>query len=192
MGTAAALTAIGWYYGGWPWGIPPALLFVWLLLVFRDPRRLIPASPLGVVSPVDGKVIETSVTDKGVLDDEVNRIRIRIDAFGTYTARSPCEGKIMDLRCDLPSGRPAVDTRGLWVRTDENQDVLLQFHGYRLGMHPRAFLGFGERVGQGQRSAYLRLTREAEVELPLTSRILVKAGDTVRAGTTLLARLPHP
>ena len=33
--------------------IAAALLFFVFVLIFRDPRRNIPASPLGVVSPVD-------------------------------------------------------------------------------------------------------------------------------------------
>ncbi len=33
-----------------------AAVFVILFLVFRDPRRVIPSSPLGVVSPADGRV----------------------------------------------------------------------------------------------------------------------------------------
>ena len=189
---AALLTGFGWFYGHWQVGAPAAVLLVWLVLVFRDPRRMIPASPLGVVSPVDGEVIEVGVSDHGIVNGEVHRIRIAIDSFGTYTARSPSEGKIMDLRGDLPTGRAPPDTRGLWVRTDENQDVLLQFHGYRLGVAPRAFIGFGERVGQGQRCAYLRLAREAEIQVPLDSRVLVEKGQAVRAGSTLIARLPHP
>lgn len=188
---AAAICLTGWFVS-----LVYALLMLpvlaWLMLVFRDPRRRIPASPLGIVSPVDGKIIEVGVAPSRLLPGDVNQIRIRIDSFGAYTARSPTEGKIMDLRCDLPKGAEARDSRGLWVRTDEEQDVLLEFIGYRFGLAPRAFLGFGERVGQGQRCAYLRLATIAEVQVPLDSRALVTVGQRVTAGTDLIARLPHP
>jgi phosphatidylserine decarboxylase len=147
--------------------------------------------PLGVVSPVDGVVMETGLSDCGIVDGEVHKIRIRVDSLGTYTARSPVEGRIMDLRCDLPHNVIEIDPRGLWVRTDEDDDVVLQFRGHRFGLAPHAWLGFGERVGQGQRCAYLRLTRYAEVQLPLASRVLVVPGQRVKAGTDVLARLPH-
>lgn len=192
FGAALLLSVLAWYSTAWPVALAATLPLAWTTLVFRDPRRRIPASPLGIVSPVDGRISEIGVSDCGVLNGEVHRLLIRIDSFGTYTARSPAEGKVMDLRCDLPAERRSEYSRGLWVRTDESQDILLQFRGYRFGIAPRAFLGFGERVGQGQRCAYLRLTREAELELPLESRILVETGQTVRAGNTLLARLPHP
>lgn len=183
------LLVIGWNLGGWLYALPFAVVLVWLTLVFRDPKRRIPAAPLGILSPVDGKVIEIGLTDYGVVHGEVQRILIRVNSFGTYTARSPVEGTVKDLRCELPDGRPTPEQNGLWVRTDEDQDVLLQFHGHRFGLAPYSFSRFGERVGQGQRCAYLRLTRVAEVQIPLDSRILVKLGQRVRAGTDLLARL---
>ncbi len=184
------LFGVIWNLAGWLYATPLVGLLIWLALVFRDPKRRIPASPLGVVSPVDGQVLKIDLSDCGVVHGEVHRILIKVDSFGTYTARSPVEGKVMDLSCDLPDGRPSMDSGGLWVRTDEAQDMLLQFRGHRFGLVPRAFLRFGERVGQGQRCAYLRLTRMAEVQVPLESRVLVKAGQRVQAGTDLLARLP--
>jgi phosphatidylserine decarboxylase len=84
------------------------------------------------------------------------------------------------------------DSNGLWIRTDEDDDVVLQFHGHRFGLAPLAFLRYGERVGQGQRCAFLRLTRQAEVQLPIASRVLVTKGQRVTAGADVLAKLPHP
>lgn len=170
----------------------PALVALWLLLVFRDPHRHIPAAPLGVVSPVDGCVVTVGLADKGVLQGEAHRIVIRINSFGTYTARSPVEGKILDLNALAAGTVVDYPTNALWVQTDEGDDVVLQFHGYRFGLAPRSFMRFGERLGQGQRCAYLRLTRFAEVHLPIDSKILVEPGQTVVAGADLIAKVPHP
>ena len=172
--------------------VAAAMLFFVLVLIFRDPRRGIPASPLGVVSPVDGQIVEVDLADKGVLHGEAHRVSIRIDSFGTYTARAPVEGKVMDLRS--VNGDKVVDyrTNALWLQTDEGDDIVLQFHGYRLGLAPRSFVRFGERIGQGQRCAYLRLTRIAELHLPIESKILVKPGQIVIAGSDLIGKVPHP
>ena len=171
--------------------IPLAILLVYFYLVFRDPRRYVPAIPLGIVSPVDGTIVEIGLTDKSILHGDAHKIIIRIDSLGTYTARCPVEGKIMDFRGDQPRKNMPGEANGLWLRTDEDDDVVLQFHGHRLGLAPRAFLGYGERVGQGQRCAYLRLTRFAEVQLPINGRVLVAAGQRVAAGADVLAKLPH-
>lgn len=188
---AAAVVAV-WHYLGVLYAIAPFALFAYLFLIFRDPERAVPAAPLGVVSPVDGEVIDVGLTDSGVLGGEAHKIIIRVDSLGTYTARCPVEGKILDLRADAQKDRISTDTNGLWVRTDENDDVILKFNGHRFGLAPRAFLRYGERVGQGQRCAYLRLTRTAEVQLPLGARVQVAAGQKVSAGSDILAKLPNP
>jgi phosphatidylserine decarboxylase len=180
------------HYAGLLWVPLPVAAFVVLYLLFRDPRRRIPSAPLGVVSPVDGEVVRVEVAEQDVLQGRAHRIVLRIDGLGTYTARSPVEGKIMDLNT-VPAGRGAgYATNALWVRTDEGDDVVLQFTGYRLGIPPRSIGHYGERVGQGARCAYLRLARFAEVHLPMASKVQVEAGQIVRAGTDLIARLPHP
>ncbi len=167
------------------------LLFLVLFLLFRDPRREVPATPLGVISPVDGRVIEVDLVDKGVLQGEAHRIRIQIDPFGTYTARAPVEGKIMDLRTVASNKVVDYQTNALWIQTDEGDDVVLQFSGFRYGLAPRSFIRIGERVGQGHRCAYLRLTRVAEVHLPIESKVLVKPDQVVVAGTDLIGKVPH-
>jgi len=168
----------------------PLALFCWLYAIFRDPQREIPAVPLGVVSPVDGIVTEVELTDHSVLGGDAHRIVIEVNSLGTYTARSPVEGKVMDFRGDGQQESVRKLSSGLWLQTDEGDDVVLQFRGHRLGIAPLAFLRFGERIGQGQRCAYLRLTRVAEVQFPIHSRILVKPGQRVVAGCDVLGKLP--
>ncbi|NNF40947.1 MAG: hypothetical protein HKN64_06175 [Woeseiaceae bacterium] len=169
-----------------PWlALIPAIVFVYLFLLFRDPRRPVPAVALGVVSPADGEVVTVEKTEACFLPGETYRIRIRINSFGTYTARSPVEGTVMDLRADAPEN---VDcpANALWIKTDEGDDIVLQFHGYRFGIAPRSFVGFGQRIGQGHRCAYLRLARYADVFMPVTGKVAVAPGDEVLAGSGLL------
>jgi phosphatidylserine decarboxylase len=184
--TAAAAWFVGFEYAALPFG-----LLVLLLFVFRDPVRVIPAAPLGVVSPVDGTIMEVTTGDDGPLEGEAHCIRIHVSVFGAYTARSPVEGKVMELHRLAPKGAHIVHAGGLWLRTDEGANVVLQFRGKRFGLVPRAFLQYGERVGQGERCAWLRLTRIAEIWLPAGGRVLVETGQRVMAGSAVLARLPH-
>jgi len=171
--------------------VAAGLVFFLLFLVFRDPRRIIPASPLGVVSPVDGRVVDINLADTGVFQGEAHRVLIRIDALGTYTARAPVEGQIKDLRSVAADQVVDYRTNALWVQTDEDDDVIVQFRGYRFGLPPKSFIGFGQRVGQGQRCAYLRLTRFAEVHLPIETKIRVKPGQVLVAGHDLIGKLTH-
>lgn len=182
-----------WHYFGLLYALPLLPVLVLLYLFFRDPDRAVPAVPLGVVSPVDGEVISV-VAGRAAENGEgarAHRVTIRVSLLGTYTARSPVEGKIMDLAADGTSLGDDLHASGLWVQTDEGQNVVLQFRGHWLGLAPLAFARYGERIGQGQRFAYLRLARLAEVRMPGASRLLVTEGQPVAAGHDQLGKLPH-
>ncbi|MBT8092749.1 MAG: hypothetical protein KJN77_06915 [Gammaproteobacteria bacterium] len=175
-----------------PWlSIFPLALLVLLFLLFRDPRRPVQAIALGIVSPVDGEVVEVEKTNDCVVQGEAYRIRIRINAFGAYTARSPVEGKVMNLRSHVEESGRQCPANAMWLVTDEGDNVILQFSEHRLGLAPRAFIGFGERIGQGHRCAYLRLSRYADVYLSSAGRVRVKPGDYVLAGSDMLGTVPH-
>lgn len=188
---AAAVLAVAVRYLDVFLAVTAGFLFLLLYLLFRDPHREIPAAPLGVVSPVDGKVIAVDTVEQGVLHDPVHRIRIQINNLGAYTARAPVEGRIMDLHADSAEVLPDK-ANALWLQTDEGDNVVLRFSGYRFGLAPRSFIQFGERVGQGHRCAFLRLTRCAEVQVPSASTLLIEPGQIVVAGTDLIAKVPHP
>ncbi|MBJ89205.1 MAG: hypothetical protein CMO98_05015 [Woeseia sp.] len=184
------LVIVSWNLLGLTFTIIPILVLIWLFLIFRDPMRVSPAAPLGVLSPVDGVIVGVGLTNQGSIHPEAHKIIIAVNSLGTYTARCPAEGKIMDIRVSRKDGRTTPSENGLWVQTDEGDDVVLQFNGHRFNVAPRAFLGYGERVGQGQRCAYLRLTRVAEIQISADSRILVNVGQKVLAGVDVLGELP--
>lgn len=175
-----------------PWlALPAGVAFLLLFLLFRDPRRQVPAVALGVVSPTDGTVQSVETTSACFLPGEAYRVRIRTNSFGAYTVRSPVEGTIMDLQADLPDGAGDCPANALWLKTDEGHDIVLQFGGYRLGLPPRSFVRFGERLGQGHRCAYLRLAKYADVYIPLAGKVEVEPGARVLAGSDLLGRVPR-
>lgn len=185
-----AVVLIGYYD---PWlALVPVILLVFMFLLFRDPLRDVPSVALGLVSPVDGEVVLVEKTDRCVVQGEAYRIRIRINSLGTYTARSPMEGRVMNLHSSVEGVGPDCPANALWIRNDEGDSVVLQFHGYRLGLAPRSFIKIGERVGQGHRCAYLRLARFAEVAMPIEGKVLVEPGQCVSAGADLIGTVPHP
>lgn len=183
---AATVPLVGWWAA-----LPLGAVVVALVMLFRDPWRDIPAAPLAILAPADGTVSGITSAGPGVLDREAVRITVRINNFGAYTARSPIEGKVLDPRDNLSDHSRWLDVHGMWVRSDEDDDVVVLIHGPRWFGAPRAFLGYGERVGQGQRFAYMRLARIAEVYVPANARIRVEPGERVRAGTDALAELRH-
>ncbi len=188
LAAVAALAAGYWLYGWWA-AVPLGALVVLLVLLFQDPWRDVPAAPLGILAPADGRVTEITESGPGILDREAIRITIRINNFGAYTARSPIEGKVLDPRDNLSDHSRWLDVHGMWVRSDEGDDVVVLIHGPRWFGGPRAFFRYGERVGQGQRFAFMRLARSIAVYVPANARIRTEPGRRVRAGTDSLAEL---
>ena len=164
-------------------------LLIILVLLFRDPKREVPSRPLAIVAPVDGKILSIAPTDKGELRREAMMIEMTVDHFGAYTARSPAEGKVLNLRDNLAAGSRMTGGSGLWVRTDEGDDVVVLMVGARKIAKPRCFIGYGERLGQGQRFAFIRLASRARIYLPLSCRMEVAVGQRIRAGEDVLAEL---
>ncbi|MEE8527122.1 MAG: phosphatidylserine decarboxylase [Gammaproteobacteria bacterium] len=167
-----------------------AVVLALLVLMFRDPERDIPSLPLAIVAPVDGTVTDVSPTDRAHLGGEAIRVEIKLNRLGAYAARSPTEGKVVSLNARLSPGSRLHGEGGLWVRTHEDDDVVLMFRGPKFA-RPVAFIHYGERIGQGQRCAFTRLATHAEVYLPINSRIEIAAGDRVKAGSDIIATLVH-
>jgi phosphatidylserine decarboxylase len=174
---------------GLRWSAPIMGLIIWLYFLFRDPLRDVPPMPRAVVAPVDGKVMEICSSHNEVLPGSWTRISIKTSSLGAYTVRSPIEGTIYDIREHARTGLTGRKTGGLWVRSEEQDDVVLLFPGRHGRFGPKAFVRYGERVGQGQRFAYLRLAPRAFVFLPESAVLKVGVGDRVLAGSGILAEL---
>ena len=174
------------YLFGWLWSLPLWLVVAALLFLFRDPARQVPASPLAVVSPADGRVVAVEPVADPYLEREARRVVIRMRHLGAYSTRAPVEGKILEPRRSGP-GRP----QGVWLRTDGGDDLVVVMNRGPLRNAPRCYVRFGDRVGQGQRCGFVALGSELEIYLPLASRMKVGVGDRLRAGSDVIAQLVH-
>ena len=177
-----------WRTAGWGWSLPFWLACVVIVYVFRDPERDIPSSPLAVVSPADGQVVTVSTTHDPYLDRESIRLDIQMSHAGVYSTRSPVEGKILEPR---HSENGDDQPHGVWLKTDEDDDLVVVMHRGPLKNLPRCYVRIGERVGQGQRCGYIQMGGRVEVYLPVNSRVQVEQGSQVKAGSDVIATLVH-
>jgi phosphatidylserine decarboxylase len=78
-----------------------------------------------------------------------------------------------------------------WIKTDEDDDVVVVMGSSSSGRSPRCYIQSGERVGQGQRCGYARFGAKLTLYIPVNSRVEVKPGDNIHAGSDILAKLVH-
>jgi len=183
----AALAILVVHFFGWAWSVPVWLVCTAIVYLYRDPNREIPSSPLAVVSPADGVVKSVEEVSDPYLDREAVRLDIQMSHAGVYSTRSPVEGKILEPKNSGDGGQP----HGVWLKTDEDDDLVVVMHRGPLHNLPRCFVRIGERVGQGQRCGYIQMGGRVEVYLPRHSRVQVSTGSHVRAGSDVIATLVH-
>ncbi|NOX92644.1 MAG: phosphatidylserine decarboxylase [Gammaproteobacteria bacterium] len=175
--------------------LPLWVLLLLLLFLFRDPARKVPAVPLGIVSPVDGKVVAIDTVHDVFLDRQALSVSVRMGFTSVYSAHSPMEGKVLEQWLDMPRKIAGTDeevaTYAQWIQSDEKDDVVLVVEVNPHLPRPQCYAQSGERIGQGQRCGFIHFGSLVEVLIPVTSRIDVSVGDNVLAGTDIIATLVH-
>lgn len=175
---------------GW-WSVPLWGATGTLVYLFRDPSREVPAAPLGVLSPADGYVVSVDEVTDRYLDRQALCISLDMRFSGIYSIRGPVEGKLVqEWRMPAEKGLAARE-QALWLKTDEGDDIVTVMRPGRWSGRSACYYHSGERIGQGMRCGFLLFGSRIDVLLPTRCRVLVKPGDGVLSGTSIIAELVH-
>lgn len=175
--------------------LPAAVLSLVVMRFYYDPDRELPSHPLGVMSPVDGTVLECELFHDPFINRTAQRIRIQSDLLGVYHGRSPTEGKMMEywpgLKEDLP-GYSRTETKGVWwIKTDEGDDLILAVTTNVSWWGTQCEVQAGERVGQARRCG--RFPPNNIIDIMVDEGAFVEAvpGQHVKAGVDRIAIFNH-
>ena len=173
----AALAVLGsWYASG-------IILVGSLFMIFfhRDPDR----NPQGegMVSPADGRVIQVSH----------DRVTIFMGPCDVHVNRAPLNGVVQKTEHLKGGHAPAFlnaarrnQQNRIEIRTDDGDIELRQITG-TLVREILCYVKAGDHVGRGARVGMIRFGSRVEVSLPTNYELVVKKGDKVRAGETIVA-----
>lgn len=157
------------------------------LAFYRDPDRRPPET--GVVSPADGSI--------SVIRREDDRVRVGVFMSPTdvHVNRAPLDGTVDDVTHTPGAHRPAFSKD-----SDRNERLRITCEDYDItliaGWFARritAYIETGDSLERGQRIGHIAFGSRVDVTLPPTidvEDLTVEAGDSVRAGETVLA--PDP
>jgi phosphatidylserine decarboxylase len=186
---------VAFWFGGWPWIILPLLLAAFFLWFFRDPARTTPTLPGAVISPADGKI--TDIVTVELNGEPCTRVSVFMNVFSVHVNRSPITGVIEAIEYKPGQFLNAMDAISaeqneqniVTVRGDGHTVVFKQIAGLlarRIVFHKRV----GDRVERGERVGLIKVGSRVDVIMPLQAALRVTLGDSVHAGSSILAELP--
>jgi phosphatidylserine decarboxylase len=180
------------------WRIAACLLLFLALFVFsffRDPDRVIPSEPDAIVSPGDGRVVV--VQDEDYAGKPGKRVSIFLALWNVHVNRSPAAGRItkMEYRpgkfvAAMRANASAENEQNVFtLSTDAGELVFKQIAGL-IARRVVSWKKAGDIVARGERIGLVRFGSRVDLWVPQPAEILVKVGQNVRGGSSILASWP--
>ena len=180
-----------------------SLIFVALILYslafFRDPDRSDPSDQRAVVAAADGTVADIGeIDEKEFLKARTRRVGIFLSIFDVHTNRAPVAGRIafQQFRKGLffDARRPECSEKNeamTWAFQNPRATIVVRQLSGAIARRIVGWAKVGDELKRGERFGMIRFGSRTEVYLPLDAEILVKVGDHVKGGASVIARLPE-
>lgn len=168
-------------------------------LFFRDPERFPPRSTGAVVSPADGRVLTAGEAESRVAPPGAwCQVSIFLSPFDVHVNRVPIGGTVTQVVRARGRFFPAYNKDAstdnerceIWLQHDNQTVVFRQVVG-ALARRVVCRVAPGTKVQTGERFGIMKFGSRMDLFLPTSATLLVTKGERVRAGETLIARLPH-
>ena len=181
----------------WQLAAPLVALAAFFLFFFRDPDRKSLASSDAVLSPADGRVLVAGpAVPEAALPGTWKQISVFLSPMDVHVNRIPASGRVT--RVSYTPGNFLAAYRPEAATSNERSEIWID-HGGQMVV-ARQIVGFlarrvvcrvtpGAEVRAGDRYGVMKFGSRMDVFLPTTAEILVKAGDLVRGGETVIAVL---
>jgi len=178
---------------GWKWaGAIVIFLGLFVFYFFRDPDRAIPTDPGAVVSPADGHVVEIA---QELLDSRPGRrISIFLSIWDVHIQRAPVAGAIANVIYRPGRFYAALRSRAsteneqnvIYINTPRGPVVFKQIAG-AIARRVLCWKQRGEQVALGDRVGMIRFGSRVDIWLPAEAQIVVRRGQMVKGGASILA-----
>ena len=188
---AARFATVSWWVVAVVW----LALAVWVVAFFRDPVRSGQRGDRLILAPADGKVVGIiEVEEPAFFGGLALRISIFMNVFNCHVNRYPTDG-VIRYRHYNPGkfGHAAAEKSSL--DNEQSSVGVVAPQGKLLirqiaGLIARRIVTdheVGTTVHQGERMGMIRFGSRVDLFLPVSTRVLVKAGDMTLVGVTVVA-----
>ncbi len=178
-------------------GLPALALLLFVAFFFRDPERQVSVSAEAILSPADGRVLEIGEVDEpNFLEGPALRVGIFLSLLDVHINRSPISGRVSYQKYQKgrfhPAFRPEAgvenERNAIGIQGDVGKALVVQFAGV-LARRIECWVSGGDQVEVGQRIGMIRFGSRTELFLPKAqAELLVRPGDRVKAGETIIGR----
>lgn len=163
------------------------VLTFFMVLFFRDPERKVEVSDTYMVSPADGTVI----------DIRGRKVCIFMFLQNVHVNRAPISGRIREITYRKGGYLPAFCKDS--ERNERNEFIIHTKYGdvsvtqiagtiaRRIVSYPRV----NDFIEQGQRIGMIRFGSRVDVTIPQNFEIIVRKGERVLAGKTIIATIKN-
>lgn len=174
------------------WFAAGAFLFLagFMAYFFRDPQRTIPTESDIILSAADGKVTRVETRENGQF------VSVFLSPMDVHINRSPIAGKVT--KVELISGKKAPATGNQASEINERNAITIE--GEKMTVICTQIVGIlarrivcwskvGDNLEIGEKYGLIKFGSRTDLLMPINTEILVKVGDRVVGGETIIGRL---
>ena len=177
--------------------VVPVILACYFTYFFRNPKRKIPEDEHLVVSPADGTVQDVvELDDDEFIKEPCTKVIIFLSVFNVHVNRSPIAGEIKCQKYVCGRFRPAYkdevgfdnERHMLGIENDRLKVTVTQIAG-TLARRSVSWVTLDDKMEKGQVYGLIKFGSCTEIVMPKGVEVLVKKGDKVRGGETIVGRI---
>ncbi len=183
------------YY--WVGGYTPLIgigVFIFLTLFmayfFRDPQRNVPSEANIIVSAADGRVTRVEDRDNGKF------VSVFLSPMDVHVNRAPIAGKVVKIDYIKGKKKPATSDEASLI----NERNALTIEGEKMTVVCTQIAGIvarrivcwsktGDNLELGEKFGLIKFSSRTDLLMPNEVEVLVKVGDRVVGGETVIAKL---
>lgn len=188
--TPLLIAIVSAFFGWWFIAVPFVGLTLFMAYFFRDPQRIVPDDENIVISAADGKVTRVENRADGKF------VSVFLSPLDVHINRAPIAGKVT--RIELFQGRKAPATSNEASQTNERNAVTIE--GEKMTVVCTQIVGIlarrivcwskiGDTLEIGQKYGLIKFGSRTDLLMPKNVEVLVKVGDRVVGGETIIAKL---
>ena len=193
LSVGALLIALGFL----KWAFPFMLLVGAFVFFFRDPDRTVPKYENVVVAPADGRIVYAGPSEHNIAPvGSWKQVSIFLSPLDVHVNRTPIGGKVIRVKHKpgrfLPAYRKEASRDNEYCETWINHNGRIVIFRQIVGLLARRVvcrLKPGMVIGLGQRFGIMKFGSRMDVFIQEEVLLQVQAGDSVRGGETILAKL---